>query len=147
MSKKENKIKGNYGENLVCKYIEDDGYEILARNFNCSYGEIDIIASKNEEIVFIEVKTRCQNSYGEPIEAVTFTKRKHIYNSAKYFLYKSNLLDNNVRFDIIEVYLDNHTSSFLTNKVDGCDTEYCQYNLAHYKNIIQDEPSKVRRKI
>ena len=133
MSKKENKIKGNYGENLACKYIKDEGYEILSRNFNCSYGEIDIIASKDDEIVFIEVKTRCQNTYGEPIESVTSNKKNHIYNTAKYFLYKSNLLDANIRFDIIEVYLD--------------DAEYYQYNLTHYQNVIQDEPPKSRRKL
>ena len=133
MSKKENKIKGNYGENLACKYIEDEGYEILSRNFNCSYGEIDIIACKNDEIVFIEVKTRCQNIYGEPIDSVTFTKQSHIYNAANYFLYKSNLLEANIRFDIIEVYLDY--------------AENYQYNLSHYQNAIQDKPFKLRRKL
>ena len=58
MSKHENKIKGNLGENIACEYLEKDGYRIITRNFNCFYGEIDIIAIKNSELIFIEVKTR-----------------------------------------------------------------------------------------
>ena len=72
MSKNENKIKGNLGENIACEYLEKDGYQIITRNFNCFYGEIDIIAIKNSELIFIEVKTRCQNEYGQPIEAINF---------------------------------------------------------------------------
>ena len=79
MSKHENKIKGNLGENIACKYLEKDGYRIITRNFNCFYGEIDIIAIKNSELIFIEVKTRCQNEYGQPIEAINFEKLKHLY--------------------------------------------------------------------
>lgn len=134
MSKKENKIKGNYGENMACDYLEDSGFEIIARNFNCIYGEIDIIAKEDDEIVFIEVKTRCQNYFGEPIEAIDKNKIQHLYNSAKYFLHKNNLLDKAIRFDVIEVY-----------SPDEEDSKYYLYNLSHTKNIILDMPTKQRR--
>ena len=132
MSKKQNKIKGNFGENIACNYLKDEKYEIIARNFNCLYGEIDIIATKNDEIIFIEVKTRCQTNFGQPIEAVDAYKKYHIYNASKYFLYKYNILDTSIRFDIIEVYLEEH--------------ECFRYSLSHIKNIIIDAPKK-RRKI
>ena len=133
MSKKENKIKGHYGEKTACDYLEDNGYEIIARNFNCIYGEIDIIAIKNDEIVFIEVKTRCQDYFGNPIEAVNKNKLQHLYNSANYFLYKNNLLHKPIRFDVIEVYSNSK------------DCQYYLYNISHIKNIILDVPHKKKR--
>lgn len=126
MSKKENKIKGNYGEDIACRFLEKEDYSIITRNFNCSYGEIDIVASKNNEIVFIEVKTRCQTSFGMPVEAIDNSKKIHIYNSAKYFLYKNNLLNKDVRFDVIEILIYDSGS----------------YNINHLKNIIYDEPKR-----
>lgn len=133
MSKKENKIKGDHGEKIACDYLEDNGYKIIARNFNCIYGEIDIIAIKNDEIIFIEVKTRCQNYFGTPIEAINTNKIQHLYNSANYFLYKNNLLYKPIRFDVIEVY-----SNFENNKHHLC-------NISHVKNIILDIPTKRRK--
>lgn len=132
MSKKENKIKGNFGENIACNYLKDSGYKIISRNFNCLYGEIDIIAIEDKEIVFIEVKTRCQDYYGEPIESVDMNKKQHLYNVAEYYLYKYNLLDKPIRFDVIEVYTD--------------DSEYYEYNLSHIQNILFDNPRNRRYK-
>lgn len=77
----------------------------MERNFQCRQGEIDIIARENEEIVFIEVKTRQNLGYGLPAEAVTPTKQKHIEKSTKYYLYKKHLEEAFVRLDIIEVYI------------------------------------------
>ena len=102
MSKKENKIKGNYGENLACKYIKDKGYEILSRNFNCSYGEIDIIAEKDGYIVFVEVKTRAANSLYSPAEAVTASKQRKIITTAQHYLLQSQS-KLQPRFDVFEV--------------------------------------------
>lgn len=78
----------------------------MDRNFYCRQGEIDIIAIQGEEIVFIEVKTRSSNNFGRPSEAVNCVKKMHLYRSAKYFLYKSDLLDRFIRFDVIEVLID-----------------------------------------
>ena len=85
--------------------MEKIGYKILERNFECKQGEIDIIAQDNEEIVFIEVKTRQNLGYGSPAEAVTSIKQKHIEKSTKYYLYKKHLEHAFVRLDIIEVYI------------------------------------------
>ena len=101
-----NKIKGDFGEEIVNRYLYENGYEILYRNYKCSFGEIDIIFKDGKEIVFAEIKSRNSLKYGRPSEAVTNIKRIHIYNTAKYFLYKNKLLNNFVRFDVIEVFLN-----------------------------------------
>lgn len=124
MSKKENKITGNFGEDLACKYLEKNNYQILDRNFTSYRGEIDIIALEKNTIVFIEVKTRAQTFCGAPAEAVNRQKKKQIYKVAEYYLYDNNLLNAEVRFDIVEIYLQ------------GSDS----YTLNHLKDVIWDSP-------
>lgn len=97
---------GNFGEEIATQYLENREYDILARNFKCAQGEIDIVACKNKEIIFCEVKTRSNQKYGEPIDSVDKTKQRHIWNAAEYYLYKNNLINNFVRFDVLEVYVN-----------------------------------------
>jgi len=96
---------GKYGEILAIKYLQKQNYEIIEKNFYCRQGEIDIVAKKDEYIVFVEVKTRTNSAFGNPSEAVGSFKQKHMYKSAKYYLYKRRQLDAFVRFDVIEVYI------------------------------------------
>ena len=58
-----------------------------------------------KELVFIEVKTRTDMSYGEASEAVTYTKKRHLINSIKYYIYKRNLENEFIRIDVAEVYI------------------------------------------
>jgi putative endonuclease len=103
--KSENKMLGGFGEDIACRYLEKYGYKILYRNFSCNQGEIDIIFKDKEEYVFGEVKTRTSGEYGFPAEAVNVYKKRHIWNTAKYFLYCRGLLNECIRFDIIEIYI------------------------------------------
>lgn len=108
----ERHITGKKGEEYSVQFLQDNGYTIIERNFECKTGEIDIIAFDNqkEELVFIEVKTRTNVKYGNPADAVDETKKKHIYKTARYYLYKANMLDNTfVRIDVIEVFMANNT--------------------------------------
>lgn len=98
---------GNVGEKIATEYLEKNKYKIIKRNFYCRQGEIDIIAKYKNEIVFIEVKTRTNNNFGMPSEAVNNIKKTHMYKAARYFLYKSNYLEKFVRFDVVEVFLRN----------------------------------------
>ena len=66
---------GKLGEDVTANYITRLGYKVLERNFECNQGEIDIIALDNEELVFIEVKTRTGVNYGEASEAITRYKK------------------------------------------------------------------------
>lgn len=100
---------GKLGEDIACTYLENNKYNIIERNFICKQGEIDIIAKDKEkgELVFVEVKTRSNFKYGQPCEAINNEKRKHIYNSSKYYLYKNGLLNIAIRLDVIEVIIEN----------------------------------------
>lgn len=98
---------GRFGEDEAEKYLKQKGYKILERNFSCKRGEIDIIALDKDEIVFVEIKARISLKYGLPSEAVTKYKLKHIYKTAEYYLYTRNLLNENTRIDVIEVYIQN----------------------------------------
>ena len=115
-------ITGKFGETEVQKYLVQNNYIIVQNNFRCKFGEIDIVARdiKKGEMVFIEVKTRHNNLYGNPAEAVNMIKRKHILRTARYFLYRYNLEKEFVRIDVIEVYVNN----------DG------SYNLNHIKQAF-----------
>ena len=72
---------GRKGEIVVQRYLEKQNYFVITRNFNCAFGEIDIIATDKNEIVFIEVKTRCNKKYGEARDSVDKIKKKHIKNT------------------------------------------------------------------
>lgn len=97
---------GRIGENIIADYITKLGYKVVERNFACNQGEIDIIAKDKEELVFIEVKTRTDISYGEASEAVTNTKKRHLINTIKYYIYKQKLENQPIRIDVAEVYIN-----------------------------------------
>lgn len=100
-------ILGKNGEDMAVEYLLKNGYKVIERNFYCKTGEIDIIALKDEYLVFIEVKTRSSKQYGNPSEAVTKSKLEHLYKTARYYVYKRNLQDEFIRFDVIEIYFKN----------------------------------------
>ncbi len=114
---------GKIGEDLIVKYLQQHGYIIIERNFECRQGEIDIIAKEKNEIVFIEVKTRTSNLYGLPKEAVDTTKKKHIYKSVEYYIYLKHLEKYPIRIDVIEVYKKQE-----------------KFKINHIKNAIIEKP-------
>ena len=69
---------GKIGEDLATKYLSSSGYRILERNYRGKQGEIDIIATEKNKIIFVEVKARTNLKYGRPAEAVTKTKQIQI---------------------------------------------------------------------
>lgn len=94
--------KGAAGEVLAARFLRDKGYELLAANYRCRLGEIDIIATDGAYIIFVEVKTRQANALYTPREAVTQAKQQRIRATAMLYLqrYPSKLTP---RFDVIEV--------------------------------------------
>ena len=75
---------GKIGEKFTVKFLKKNKYKILDLNFNTKMGEIDIVAKKDKYIVFVEVKTRDENSWYSPVYAVTASKRKKIIKTAQY---------------------------------------------------------------
>lgn len=101
-----NKILGDAGENFAAKYLEERGYKIIARNYRTDFAEIDIIAELDDEIIFVEVKTRSNTRRGLPAEAVNLRKQKKIIEAASVFLQDEIYFNRACRFDVIEVYSD-----------------------------------------
>lgn len=94
---------GVKGEQLACDYLVNNGYKILHKNYECSIGEIDIIAKQKNVIVFVEVKQRSSTKFGFPREAVTKHKAHKIRLVAEYYLKCEKITSPKVRFDCIEV--------------------------------------------
>ena len=100
-----NREKGKIGEDIAAEYIQRNGGEILRRNYWTDFGEIDIIVRTESEIVFIEVKSRYGNKFGNPAEAVNSVKQKKIRNAAMFYINSNYLSEFQVRFDVIEIYI------------------------------------------
>ena len=93
---------GKSGEDFAVEYLEKKGYQILHRNWRKGNYEIDIVACTEEEIIFIEVKTRFNNTYSDPEDAVTNKKINHIISAAGLYI-KWFDIDLSARFDIISI--------------------------------------------
>ena len=99
--------KGKAGEDRACAYLKDHGYEIITRNYKTLYGELDIVARKDDILAIVEVKSRSQTSYGTPSEYVTKKKQERISRATGIYLMQNLDFHFNVRFDIIEIYWKN----------------------------------------
>ncbi|MFI9510032.1 YraN family protein [Nocardia sp. NPDC052566] len=99
------KALGAHGEELAARYLRAEGMEIIARNWRCKYGELDLIAQDAKVTAFVEVKTRSGLGYGIPAESVTFTKRQRIRRLALLWLNEQEGPWRRVRFDVISVLL------------------------------------------
>ncbi|MBI4058611.1 YraN family protein [Candidatus Gottesmanbacteria bacterium] len=105
MPKHQNLPKGRLGEVIAEKFLIHHGYRIITRNFKGRYGEIDIIATKKNTLIFIEVKTRWSNEYGSPEEAVTYWKLNSITRTAQYFKLTHPKLPESMQIDVVSVEL------------------------------------------
>ena len=97
-----NKKLGKEGEAKAVMYLKRCGYKILERGYKNPFGEVDIIASKDDTVAFIEVKTRLSESFGAPSEAVDRRRMEKYKKGAEYYFYGREI-DVTVRFDIIEI--------------------------------------------
>lgn len=97
------KLLGRSGEIRAVKFLKKRGYKILAKNFTTKIGEIDIICEKCGVICFTEVKTRSNEEFGAPSEAVGKNKRAKYYKVAEEFLIRNGSEGCDCRFDVIEV--------------------------------------------
>lgn len=98
--------KGKYGEEIAEKILTKEGFCIVEKNFYCKYGEIDIIAKKENLLIFVEVKYRENMNYGYAQESVNKKKQIKLYKSAFFYINKKNL-DCDYRFDIVAVTKNN----------------------------------------
>ena len=101
----ERKRLGNQGEEAVARWLRREGYQLLASQYRCRFGEIDLIARSREGLLcFVEVKTRSSSSFAAPWEAVTPAKQRKLRTTAEYYLARTGQGECFCRFDVAEVY-------------------------------------------
>ena len=97
------KLLGISGESKARRFLKRAGYKIIEKNYRNKIGEIDVICKDGDTLVFVEVKTRLTEKYGEPSEAVTTFKQKKIASVSKLYLAERGTGDISCRFDVVEV--------------------------------------------
>ena len=111
---------GRWGEETAAAYLEKNGYTILERNFHTAHGEIDIVASKQALLVFIEVKTRRSHAFAYPEDSVTKSKQAHMLSAAEAYLQAHPESGESWQFDVIAI-----------EKSPGGSPE-----IVHFENVI-----------
>lgn len=96
---------GRHGEDLACAYLLEQGYEILARNWRCQRGEIDIVAREGDCLAFVEVKTRRGHRTHLPEDAMTAAKRRRLGELAGWYLAELGVSDIDWRIDLVAIEL------------------------------------------
>lgn len=95
---------GNDKEDFAVRFLNANGVEVLDRNFYTRHGELDIVGTDGDYLVFFEVKYRKSNSFGNPMEAITMNKQRNIIKSAKIYLYLKHYPETTyIRFDAIGI--------------------------------------------
>jgi len=117
--------RGRAGEVMAAAYLECRGYSILSRNWRSRRGELDLVCSQNEEIVFVEVKTREETDFGLPGDALTAKKKRRMLQAASLYLSRNDLWARPCRFDLLSVSLQErgcviqHDRDVISHSEDG----------------------------
>ena len=97
---------GAWGEAVATRYLAEHGYTIRDRNWRAGHGELDIVAERNAEIVFVEVRTRRSDAFGLPEESLDARKQAKLIETATAYLMKHELFDVQWRIDVIAIVMD-----------------------------------------
>lgn len=95
------KSEGSLGEEQAVKALKREGYKILERNHRTRFGEIDVIAEEGGALVFVEVKKRNTDRFGDALSAITKTKQRHMIKSALWYMKRHRCFDKRMRFDAV----------------------------------------------
>ncbi len=105
-ARSEKKELGRKGEEVAFRFLKKEGYRIIEKNYVCKMGEMDIIASEKDTLVFIEVKTRTSREFGPPQLAVNVWKQRQLSKVALNYLNEKRLRDVKARFDVVAILLE-----------------------------------------
>lgn len=103
---------GAWGEKVATRYLKEKGYKIVAQHWTHRIGEIDIIATKDGRIIFVEVKTRTSSRYGTPEEGITWYKQQRLARTANVYMIKRKF--NNIPYQIDSIAV---ICNFATRKI------------------------------
>jgi len=114
--------QGEYTENLACKYLENKGFKLIEKNFNCRVGEIDLIMKDNDSLVFVEVRYRRNNSFGSGAESITTSKQSKLIKTASLYLQQHAKLNKYpARFDVVSI-----TGFIETDTINNIDFDWIE---------------------
>ncbi|MFB0524516.1 MAG: YraN family protein [Phycisphaerae bacterium] len=100
------RLLGRWGEKRCERFLKKKGFKKLAGNFSCKTGEIDLVMVDTDgSIVFVEVRTKAEESFGPPEESITHPKKVKLLRTARYFLTIHNIEDRPFRFDVVTIVL------------------------------------------
>lgn len=116
---------GKWGEGVAADYLEQQGYSILERGWRSGHKDIDLIAFKQGILAFVEVKTRKNNAYIQPQQAVDRHKIKLLMTAANRYICNNNI-DAEIRFDIVAI----------------TGTDYSNYKIEHIEQAFLPIPYK-----
>ena len=94
---------GDKAEAQACHYLQTRGLQLLARNFRCRGGEIDLVMQHADSLVFVEVRYRRCNDYGAAAETVSRNKQRRVVHCAKVYLQRHDSWNMAVRFDVVSI--------------------------------------------
>ena len=97
---------GKWGEGVAARFLQEKGYVLVATNYRCRWGEVDIVAQEGEELVFVEVRTRRGVEFGTPEESVTVAKARKLVATAQEFLQEHGQNHASWRIDLIAIRSD-----------------------------------------
>ena len=112
-------LLGKQGEEYACSYLQSHGYSVIKRNYRIRYGEIDIIAQKNNCLVFVEVKTRSSTLFGSPEEAVTPKKVRELIRTAQFYVLENPKSPKQQQIDVIALEMDIHGKVFSVRHIEN----------------------------
>ena len=110
---------GALGEKAAARHLQRLGYRVVARNYRCPAGELDLIAVDEGSIVFVEVKTRRSADAADPEVNVTSAKRRQLTRAARYYLMHKSAQDHPARFDVVAVVLPESGKPLIEHFVDA----------------------------
>ncbi len=93
---------GHTAETLACDYLQQQGLELVMRNYTCKMGELDLIMRDTQHIVFVEVRSRQASHHGSPLDTITATKQRRLVRTAEHYLQRHRI-DMPCRIDVIGI--------------------------------------------
>lgn len=99
----ERRERGQLGEREAERFLSAQRYAIVARNYRCSFGEVDLIAVDRQTVVFVEVRTHTGETFGDPLASVNARKQRRIAKAALHYVSRNRLFDREARFDVIGI--------------------------------------------
>jgi putative endonuclease len=112
--------QGQYTEILACQYLENKGFKLIEKNFNCRMGEIDLIMKDEDSLVFVEVRYRKNNNFGSGAESITASKQSKLIKTASLYLQRHDKLNKYPsRFDVVSI-----TGFIETSNIDNMNFDW-----------------------